>query len=308
MIKKNLHNRLSEGTTFNIQRFSLNDGPGIRTVIFFKGCPLRCPWCSNPESQSPEPELFYKEACCLHCGNCIDSCPNRLINSSSNGIEVLRGPCDACGKCASSCSSGAMTIIGKSIRADKVLNEVKKDVSCYRKSGGGITLSGGEPLLQPNFAKELLSMCKADGINTAVETCGFVSREAVKLVQKHTDLFLFDIKHLDNHLHRETIGADNVQILNNLDYLCSCGANIVIRVPFIPGFNSDEIFFARLYEYAASRGIKQIDLLPYHIYGENKYSFLGREYSMGNFTSTEEIAKELQLKYDSTKCRVTVHG
>lgn len=267
------------GTVFDIQRFSLHDGPGIRTIVFLKGCPLSCQWCSNPESQSVTPVILYKADDCLHCGRCITACKRGAI-SPDYPSWVNRDICNGCGECANACPAGALVQKGRAMSIQQVIRELKKDATTYRRSGGGITLSGGEPLLQYEFASELLQACKGQGWNTAMETTGFGSSEAIERVIPYVDTVLLDIKHMDGKQHKELIGATNELVLKNAPRICSLAAT-VIRVPVIPGFNFSVDAIRAIAEYARTlTGIRTIHLLPYHSFGENKYDLMGRDYLM----------------------------
>ena len=235
------------GTVFDIQRFSLHDGPGIRTIVFLKGCPLSCQWCSNPESQSIKPVIMYKEDDCLHCGRCITACKRGAI-SPENKTWINRELCSGC--------------------------------TTYRRSGGGITLSGGEPLMQYEFASELLQACKGQGWNTAIETTGVGSREAIEKVIPYVDTVLLDIKHMDGEQHKKFTGVSNDLVIKNAPEICKI-SNTVIRVPVIPGFNYSVEDIKAIAEFARTLvGIRTIHLLPYHSFGENKYGLLGQDYTL----------------------------
>lgn len=246
-----------QGYIFNIQRFCVNDGPGIRTTVFLKGCPLSCVWCHNPESQNYKPEmLFYKEKC-TGCGRCK--------GVTVSDIEFV-------------CYNGAKEICGKSVDSDYVISEVLKDKIFYDTSGGGMTLSGGEPLSQPVFALELLQKAKENGIHTAIETCGFVKSEIVREAAEFCDLFLFDYKETDPILHKEYTGQDNSLILDNLGLLNTLGKKAVLRCPIIPGFNDKDEHFLGIAETANQYDcIVHIEIEPYHSLGVGKYDALGRK-------------------------------
>lgn len=267
------------GTVFDIQRFSLHDGPGIRTIVFLKGCPLACEWCSNPESQNKKPEIMYKKADCLHCGRCITACKLGAI-SQENKSFINRDVCTGCGECANACPAGALVVKGKTVSVQQVIQELKKDATTYRRSGGGITLSGGEPLVQHEFASQLLMACKAQGWNTAMETTGFGSETAIEEVIPYVDTVLLDIKHMDTAKHRQYTGVGNEAALKNVPRICQL-SNTVIRVPVVPGFNFSREEIKAIADYAKTlMGIRTIHLLPYHSFGENKYDLMGKEYTL----------------------------
>ena len=271
----------ASGTVFDIQRFSLHDGPGIRTIVFLKGCPLSCKWCSNPESQNMKPVIMYKKNECLHCGRCINACSRKAI-SFENKTFIDRSICTGCGECANACPAGALVVKGKTMTVQQLIRELKKDATTYRRSGGGITLSGGEPLVQYEFAAELLRACKAQGWDTAIETTGAGITEAVEKVIPHVDTVLLDIKHLDTEKHKKFTGIGNEQILKNAARISQISSTVV-RVPVIPGFNYSEEEIRAITEFAKMlRGVRTIHLLPYHTFGENKYDLLGRDYALAD--------------------------
>ena len=267
------------GTVFDIQRFSLHDGPGIRTIVFLKGCPLSCQWCSNPESQSVKPVVMYKRDDCLHCGRCITACKRGAI-SPQNKTWIDRGGCSGCGECVNACPGGALVLKGRIMTVQQVICELKKDATTYRRSGGGITLSCGEPLMQYEFASELLQACKGQGWNTAIETTGIGSAEAVERVIPYVDTVLLDIKHTDRDIHKMYTGGTNELVLKNAPRISQISSTVV-RVPVIPGFNYSVEAIRRIAEYAKTlTGVRTIHLLPYHSFGENKYGLMGKEYQL----------------------------
>ena len=271
----------ASGTVLDIPRLSLHDGPGIRTIVFLKGCPLSCKWCSNPESQNMKPVIMYKKNECLHCGRCINACSRKAI-SFENKTFIDRSICTGCGECANACPAGALVVKGKTMTVQQLIRELKKDATTYRRSGGGITLSGGEPLVQYEFAAELLRACKAQGWDTAIETTGAGITEAVEKVIPYVDTVLLDIKHLDTEKHKKFTGIGNEQILKNAARISQISSTVV-RVPVIPGFNYSEEEIRAITEFAKMlRGVRTIHLLPYHTFGENKYDLLGRDYALAD--------------------------
>ncbi len=249
---------------FDIQRNSFVDGPGIRTTVFFKGCNLRCKWCHNPESQSHKIQMLFYRSKCTGCGKCAEICPNHLES------------CTLCGKCELYCVNDARQICGKEYTVDDVLAEVKKDKIFYDASGGGVTCSGGECMLQIDFLCELLSKCNEQGIHTAVDTAGDVPWKYFEKILPYTDLFLYDVKALSEELHLVGTGVSNKRILENLKRLAiEQKADIIIRIPVIKGFNADIVELKKIKAFLDSIGIKKVELLPYHKMGEHKYEALG---------------------------------
>lgn len=275
------------GVVFDIQRFSVHDGPGIRTIVFLKGCPLSCKWCSNPESQSLKPIIMYQKDNCIHCRRCIAACKKGAINEN-NKWYIDRNICTACGECVNVCPASALTLKGETMTVEEVVKELKKDATNYRRSGGGITLSGGEPLVQSEFAKEIFKASKAQGWHTAIETTGCVSFEKVKKLFLYIDLILMDIKNMDSDLHRQFTGAGNEKILQNAKKFSEL-TNLIVRVPLIPNFNDNSRSIQDICKFAKSlSNVKSIHLLPYHTYGENKYKLIGREYEMKDARKLKE--------------------
>lgn len=269
----------TEGTLFNIQRYSLHDGPGIRTIPFLKGCPLTCKWCSNPESQRPQPEIIFQKSNCIQCGKCFEACSFGAI-SSQNPYLVDRQRCTGCGECAKVCPTGALLMKGKRMTVWEVVQELQKDENVYRRSNGGITLSGGEPLSQPEFTRELLRACKEKGWHTAMETTGLAPKDVIESVFPFVDLALTDIKAIDPAIHKEATGVSNQLILENLIKI-SYITRVSVRIPLIPGVNDDLASIRAIAGFAKlMNNVETIHILPYHNYGENKYELLGRIYPM----------------------------
>jgi pyruvate formate lyase activating enzyme len=298
-----------EGVVFDIQRFSIHDGPGIRTLVFLKGCNLRCPWCSNPESQRFEPELFFHPERCIGCKNCLNACPHGSITLEDGQLSFNRYLCQNCGKCSYVCYAEARLIRGRQMSAELVLEEVLKDGPFYRNSGGGVTVGGGEPLAQADFAAAILKKCKEKGLHTAVETAGYVPWPKIEKVLPYTDLFLYDVKHMDPKKHREHVGTDNRLISANLKRLVERKNKVVVCVPLIPGFNDTASEIDAIAHFAASQGIKKINLLPYHRFGEGKYLLLGRTYQFqGRKKLSEEEIEGLRKVAAARGLRVKVGG
>ncbi len=267
---------MESGLIFNIQRYSIHDGPGIRTTVFLKGCPLRCSWCHNPEGISPEPEVTVLENRCMQCGECRLVCPQ--VKTSGNGSRTdQQARCIRCGACVKICPTEARQLVGRQINVQELLAEVLKDRVFYEQSAGGVTFSGGEPLMQPRFLQRLLEACRADGIHTAVDTSGYVSREDLLSAAPLTDLFLYDLKVMDDDLHRQWTGVSNAIILDNLHALGEIHQNIWIRMPLVPGFNDDPKHLEAVARFATSiPGVCQVNLLPYHRTAAHKWISLGR--------------------------------
>lgn len=284
-----------KGIVFDIQRFSVHDGPGIRTIVFLKGCPLRCTWCSNPESKHRELQIMYIKRNCIGCKRCTDACPKDALSFYPK-FSVDYSKCDLCGKCIDVCYSEALSLSGQYQTVEQVIGELKKDNIHYKRSGGGITLSGGEALLQPKFAVELLKACKGKGWHTAIETTAFTNQTVLDQVLPWLDLVLLDIKHTDDRKHREFVGQSNEVILKNARYIGQFGIPMIIRVPIVPTFNDEIDEVKDIAAFAKSiKGVKEIDLLPYHRLGENKYEYLNYDYQLkGIEPPTKE--KMLSLK------------
>jgi len=295
-----------KGSIFDIQNYSINDGPGIRTTVFFKGCPLKCLWCSNPESQISSTQLFYFESLCIHCGRCVEVCPNKAIGFNKDGkIFTDRALCDACGRCTEVCLNEARVLSGSTMDVSEVVDIVKKDSLFYRNSGGGITVSGGEPCYQPEFLKELLNRCQEIGIHTAIDTCGFVSWGVFEAIIEHVDLILFDIKHMDGVKHKQFTGVDNSLILENIKRLSNMDQDVIIRFPLITGYNDSEDNVKRTGEFVRDLGFAGIDVLPYHKLATKKYESIGRDYQLQELESYDEM-QLASVKNTLMKCDLEV--
>ncbi|WP_221038017.1 glycyl-radical enzyme activating protein [Gelria sp. Kuro-4] len=287
------------GIVFNIQRFSLHDGPGIRTTVFLKGCPLRCQWCSNPESQTAEPQIMYLERRCLHCGTCSAVCPQGAIVSGTAGQRIIdRRKCTACGLCVNECMAEALRWSGEHKSAREIAEVIERDQPFYRASGGGVTFSGGEPLLQAEFVQEIALLCRERGIPTAIETSGYAPEERIAELMGLIDLWLVDIKHPDEDKHRAYTGVSNAQIISNLRYLAEHQATVVARIPFIGRVNADTETVERTIQLLRSiGGIREVHLLPYHELGVRKYDQLGRTYKTQACTVAAEDVEEALARF-----------
>ncbi len=292
------------GTIFNIQRFCVNDGDGIRTTVFFKGCPLRCAWCHNPESQSALPELVFYGDKCVSCGRCVAACERGCHELSERGHEISRDRCARCFKCAE-IGCGALEGAGRTASVEEVVAEVMKDEVFYANSGGGITLSGGEPLAQPEFALEILKRAKEKGLNTAIETCGYAPEKTVVQIAEYVDTFLFDYKETNPELHARFTGVSNALVLSNLDYLCGKGKRVVLRCPIIPGCNDRADHFDGIAALANKYdSIAKIEIEPYHSLGFGKYASVGKNAT--EFSTPTEEQKQEYLTAISDKTRKPV--
>jgi pyruvate formate lyase activating enzyme len=273
----NHENRIEQtaGTIFDIVRFSTHDGPGIRTNVFMKGCPLHCLWCHNPEGQSPEVQILYREERCIRCFSCVEACPNHAIKIFEATPILLKKSCRLTGLCVKACPTKAREMAGRRVRVSDVMEEVDKDNIFYDESGGGVTFSGGEPFMQPAFLLDLLEACNERRIHTAVETCGFVDSETLLNSTPHVGLYLYDLKAIDSETHRKFTGAPNELILNNLRKLSQFHDHIIVRFPVIPGVNDDDINVSQLGKFVSSlRSVREVDVLPYHDLGVGKYKRL----------------------------------
>lgn len=269
----------------NIQRFSTKDGPGIRTTFFFKGCPMRCKWCHNPETHLTTPEIMYNRENCTLCGRCAISCPEGAIKIENNSVITDINKCTLCKKCTDECYYNAREISGKSMPFDAICDLIERDVPFYSESGGGVTFSGGECLMFPDLLYNLLKFCKSRRIHTTVDTSGFASKDAFLKILPYTDLFLYDIKAYSPTLHESLTGVSNEIIWENLEFICKEGANVNLRVPVIEPCNTDLSDIEKTAIKCHSFGIKKVNILPYHDMGKYKYTKLSREYD-GNSMST----------------------
>lgn len=270
------------GYIFDVTRFAVHDGPGIRTTVFFKGCPLHCIWCHNPESIHPLPEIMLYPGKCIGCGECVRVCPQGAQQMDASGEHAFRRDlCRACGRCAVECYAGALVLVGKERTVDEVMALIQQDVPFYERSGGGVTLSGGEPLLQGEFARAILQRCHDEGLHTAVETCGMAPWRSIEHIRPHVDLWLYDLKHLSPTRHKRYTGASNRLILANLCRLAETGAPIEIRIPLIPTVNDERSHIEAVARFLSSLPhVPTVRLLAYHHMAGSKYTSLGQEDTM----------------------------
>lgn len=284
---------------FEIKRFAVHDGDGIRTTVFFKGCPLKCVWCHNPEGIDFKPELAYYENKCINCGECIRVCPNNA-HTIEKGVHIFnREKCTGCGNCEEVCLGNALTLYGEEVTEDELLPKLLEDKEFYENSNGGVTLSGGECLMQSDFCAELLKKLKENGINTAVDTCGFVPQQAIDKVIPYTDVFLYDMKAYDEDIHIKCTGYSNKLILENIKYIDSCNKAIEVRIPYVPDYNSDQIEKIAVF-LKDLNNLTKVRILPYHNYAGSKYTSLAKENTLPTQLPTDsemEDARTILRKY-----------
>ena len=295
------------GTIFNIQKFCINDGPGIRTTVFVKGCPLDCLWCHNPESKSTKPEIFYDVRKCIGCGRCAAACSAGCHEITAEGHVFHREKCVRCGKCAENCYADALEKVGYEITVEDALAEVMKDEIFYKNSGGGMTVSGGEPMAQFEFTYELLKAAKEKGLHTCMETCGFAPSEHYRKVAPLVDIFLFDYKVTNSMLHQKYTGVPNDKILGNLRMLDAMGAATVLRCPIIPTINNTDEHLNGIAAMANElRHVLEINIEPYHPLGSGKSAMLDREYVLKDLTFPDNVEVEQWMEQIRSQTSVTV--
>lgn len=301
---------MTQGVVFDIMRFSTHDGPGIRTTVFLKGCPLACAWCHNPESQSIQPELMLRPNLCIRCGACIEACPEGAIYAEDGLILTDIERCILCTACSEACYAEARELVGREMSVAEVAAEVARDIPVYEESGGGVTFSGGEALMQRDFLSALLAECKRRGIHTALDTSGYAPWATLESVRGLVDLFLFDLKAVDGSLHRRLTGVSNELVLGNLRRLCQLGHAVILRVPLVPGLNDGAAELRAAAELAASLpGVLRVDVLPYHRAGAEKYHRLQRPYELAEIQppGAEQIERAAAILRESG-LRVQVGG
>ena len=295
------------GVIFDIQHYSLHDGPGVRSTVFFKGCPLTCTWCSNPESQHHAPEIMYYQSTCTVCGACIAACPHGALSLGDGAVERDNGRCQQCGACAAVCRARARTFSGRTMSVDEICTEVREHWRIFMQSGGGITCSGGEALAQPAFLYALLTELHDNlGFHTCLDTTGCVPWKTVETMLPQLDLILLDIKHMDADMHKEGTGSGNDVILDNAARLGKLGFPVTVRLPLIPQFNDGLQNLEQMGEFMQTHGLSSVEIMPYHEFGRSKYSALQMDYQV---PSSQPPATSLAV--DTLKhygMDVTVHG
>ncbi len=294
----------AQGYIFDIKKYAIHDGPNIRTTVFFKGCPLRCAWCHNPEGLTPGTQQVWKSSVCLGCGQCIEQCPAHALGAEKNGIFRDKKLCTGCGLCVDTCPALAHEAVGRSVDVADVMAEIKKDIPFYDQSGGGVTFSGGDPLFQPEFLLNLLEACKAMDLHCAVDTCLYTQTRLLESIVKLTDLFLIDIKHMDSRIHENVTGKPNGLILDNIRFLASTATDIRFRIPLIDGVNADPENIDNTARFIAGvRAGSRVDLLPYHDMARTKYEKLG-------MASQEKVTLRRPTDEQLKRCQALVenHG
>ena len=298
------------GIVFDIERYAINDGPGIRTVVFMKGCPLRCLWCANPESHKKNPELVYWENKCLRCGRCIEACPNEALRQKDGVIHIYTEKCNMCGQCTNVCNAQALNIIGSEMTPFEVLEKVLQDEIFFQDSRGGVTFSGGEPFEQTEFLMECAALCKQNDIHTCVETSGMTRWEDIEKTLPYIDLILYDFKHMQNKIHKQLTGSSNELILNNFKRVAALNKDMVIRIPVIPTINDTEENYSELISFLKEYpGYNCVDLLPYHRLGLSKYKRMKIDYHLIDLLPpSKKRMEEIKNLFEKNGFQVTIGG
>jgi len=301
---------MATGIVFDIKKYAIHDGPGIRTTVFFKGCPLACRWCHNPEGMAAATQRIYHKERCIGCGECIQICPRKALRRSAEGIIADLPKCDLCRACADHCPSEAVEFIGQNVTVAEVVRQIEKDVAFYDQSKGGVTFSGGEPLMQPEFLLEMLDACGELDLHRTVDTTGYADTALLLKVAQKTDLFLYDLKLMDAENHRKYTGVSNEQILANLMRLAQNDARIQVRVPVIPGINSDAENIDKTADFIHSiGGVENISLLPFHNSARGKYGRLGMQWISPHIQPpTARLLQSVAARLKETGLKVTIGG
>lgn len=295
------------GFIFDIQHFSLHDGPGVRSTVFFKGCPLSCKWCSNPESQCHAPQILYYRNLCAACGACVDACPQSALSLKDDIVQKQNDQCLTCGQCAQVCRTQSRALSGRQISAQEICSEVREHWKIFMQSGGGVTCSGGEALAQPSFLKQLLTMLHEEvGFHTCLDTTGYTRWEVLEDLLPQLDLILLDIKHMDDSAHKKGTGVSNGSILNNAGKLGKLKFPVIVRFPLIPRFNDQSSNIEQMGKFLKENGLHTVEIMPYHQFGLSKYNALQMDYQgpLSNIPETSMVVKTLK-KFDLD---VSVHG
>jgi len=296
-VRQNRQSNSMRGLVSNIERFAIHDGPGIRTLVFMKGCPLRCLWCSSPQTQNLFPEILHDAARCQRCGRCIEACAPRAIALLQDGrMKIHRKLCTSCGRCVEACPNQAFELVGRDITVEQLLNEVTRDSQYFRRSNGGVTVGGGEPTMQYEFVTAFLKSLKQLYVHTAIETCGYVNSKHLRTLLDFVDLVYFDIKHMDATVHKKAAGVSNKRILENARLL-SASHSMILRIPIVPGYNDSEENIRASARLATELGenLQRVELLAYHKFGVHTYRSLGRAYAVDNLESPAQ-SEMLRLK------------
>lgn len=294
------------GTIFDIQKFSTQDGPGVRTTVFLKGCPLSCRWCSNPESQKSFPQIMHFANLCKKCGSCVEACPQKALRLEDAGPAVDRALCDACGRCAAVCPHAAWSLSGRKVTVQEICDEVREDWRIFMQSGGGITCGGGEALSQPSFLSSLLNALHDElGFHTCLDTSGYAPWQTLEALLPHLDMILLDVKHMASAKHKEATGVHNACILENARRLGQSHFPVIIRLPLIRGFNDDEANLRAMGSFLRETNLRSVEIMPYHDFGVSKYAALGLQYcSFPPPDENVEDVADLLRRYD---LEVVVH-
>ncbi|MBI9046364.1 MAG: glycyl-radical enzyme activating protein [Anaerolineaceae bacterium] len=300
----------SEGIVFDIKRYALHDGPGTRTTVFLKGCPLHCAWCHNPEGIPPQSNLTYRPQRCISCGDCLQICQHEALRMDEPGeLQYDASKCHLCFECIIACPSGALEQTGKAYTPQELKEIILKDRVHFEQSGGGVTFSGGEPLLQVGFLREILSECKTEGLHCTLDTCGMAPWENIDLIREFVDLFLYDLKFVDDHMHKAYTGVSNQQILSNLVKCAELGHEIIVRIPLIPGITDGECLRETGRFLAKKGALKRVALLPYHRIAQEKYQRLGLTYTLSEIsTPTPAELRKSVMELESFGLTVEIGG